>query len=133
MLTMPKQVEYALMVLGEMQAGEEGQLFPVRAICEKLGVPFDVVSKAMQGMNHAGILKSVQGKYGGYQVIKNLSTVSVEEMMVAVVGPNAVAACLQPGHVCRHAESCTIRLAVSRLDKEVRGLFGRLTIADLIA
>ena len=133
MLTMPKQVEYALMVLGEMQAGPEDQLFPVRVICEKLGVPFDVVSKAMQGMNHAGILKSVQGKYGGYQIVKDLDTVSVEEMMVAVIGPNAVAACLQPGRVCRHKESCTIRNAVSRLDEHVRALFRNVTIAELIA
>ena len=74
------------MVLGEMQAGEEGQLFPVRAICEKLGVPFDVVSKAMQGMNHAGILKSVQGKYGGYQVITGTLTLGVLIAFISYLG-----------------------------------------------
>ena len=43
MLTLPKQVEYALMVLGELQTVQEERLSPVRAICDKLGLPFDVV------------------------------------------------------------------------------------------
>ncbi len=47
MLTMPKPLEYALMVLAEMHAGSPGELFSARALGDKLDIPFDVVSKAL--------------------------------------------------------------------------------------
>ena len=108
MIAMPKQVEYALMVLGEMHDGDPGQLFQARALCEELGIPFEVASKVMQRMNHAGILRSVQGKYGGYQIIRSLEELTMEELIDVVVGHRNVAACLEASHVCQHSGKCSI-------------------------
>ena len=132
MLSMPKQLEYALMVLGDMHAGAPGELFPARALCDRLDIPFDVVSKALQRMKHAEIVRSVQGKYGGYQVIRDLSRLQLSELADVVIGPNAVATCLLPGHECRHSASCTIRRAVRRLDQRFHKLLADTTILDLI-
>ncbi len=132
MIHLPKQVEYALMVLAEMQHGKPGQLFSVRALTEQLAIPFDVTGKAMQAMTHADILRSMQGKYGGYQIIRDLRHVSLEELIRTVVGPSAIATCLQPGHVCPHSGRCTIRKAVGRLDVKMREFLGAISVQDLI-
>lgn len=133
MIHLPKQVEYALMVLAEMQSGKPGQLFSVRSLTEQLAIPFDVTSKSMQAMAHAGILRSVQGKYGGYQIIRDLATLSLEELMRVVDGPNAIATCLQPGHICPHSGRCAIRRAVARLDDKLRAFLQAVRISELIA
>ncbi|MDP6811231.1 MAG: Rrf2 family transcriptional regulator [Kiritimatiellia bacterium] len=132
MLTMPKQLEYALMVLGEMHGGAPGELFAARALCAKLDIPFDVVSKALQRMKHAEIVRSVQGKYGGYQVIRDLGKLQLSELAEVVVGPNAIAACLVPGQSCNRSPSCTIRRAVHRLDQRFQQLLADTTILELI-
>jgi Rrf2 family protein len=132
MISMPKQVEYALMVLGEMHGGAPGQLFQARALCKELGIPFEVASKVMQRMNHAGILRSIQGKYGGYQLIRSLENLSLEELMDVVIGHKNVAACLEVDHVCQHAGKCTIRRAVQRLDDRLHGLLGEISLLELI-
>ena len=120
------------MVLGEMQHGVPGELFAARALCEKLGIPFDMTSKAMQRMNHAGILRSVQGKYGGYQVNRDLSTLSLGELTEVVIGASAVADCLQKGHVCKLAGRCTIRKAVKGLDARVKDLMAGVSVLELV-
>jgi|GEM_PF-1749671 Rrf2 family protein len=132
MLSMPKPLEYALMVLGEIHAGAPGALFPARGLCERLDIPFDVVSKALQRMKHAGIVRSVQGKYGGYQLARDLGSLHLNELAEVVVGPSAVATCLLPGHACRHSTSCTIRRAVRRLDQRFQQLLVDTSILDLI-
>lgn len=133
MIHLPKQVEYALMALAEMQQGKPGQLFSVRALTETLDVPYDVAGKALQGMTHAGILRSVQGKYGGYQIAKDLAGVSLEELMRAVVGPRAIADCLLPGHVCPHRGGCAIRRGVVRIEAKTRAFLDSITLQELLS
>ena len=133
MIHLPKQVEYALMALATMQAGKPGQLFSVRALTDRLGIPYDVSGKALQAMAHAGILRSVQGKYGGYQVARDLAAVSLEELLRAVVGPRAIATCLQPGQTCPHRGGCAIRRGVVRIEAKTQAFLQSIAVLELIA
>jgi Rrf2 family protein len=133
MIHLPRQVEYALLALAEMHGGKPGQLFSVRVLTERLGIPYDVAGKAFQAMAHAGILRSVQGKYGGYQLSKPLDAVSLEELMRAVVGPRAIADCLQPGHVCPQRGHCAIRRGVVRIEAKTRDFLRSISVLELIA
>ena len=133
MIHLPKQVEYALMALAEMQQGKPGQLFSVRALTKTLGVPYDVAGKALQGMAHAGILRSVQGKYGGYHIARDLAGVSLEELMQAVVGTRAIANCLESGHACPHRGSCSIRRGIVRIEAQLRSFLDSISLQDVLA
>ena len=113
---LPKQLEYTLMVLGEMQGGAPGQLYGMRAVCERLGIPFDLTSKSMQRLKRSGIVRSVQGKYGGYQIARDLAELSLGELFDCVMGPNGLTPCLQPGRECQFTASCTIRRAMAQLN-----------------
>ncbi len=75
----------------------------------------------------------MQGKYGGYQIIKDLGKLQLSELTGIVVGPNAIAACLVPGQTCERSSSCTIRRAIRRLDKRFQGLLAETYVLDLIA
>lgn len=130
--TMPKQVEYALMALADMQAANPGQLFAARELGEQHLIPFDVLAKTMQRLGHAGILRSVQGKNGGYQIIRDLSTVSLLELMEAVVGDIAVVKCLKTSGCCKRSKTCNVSGPMQLLDEKLRELYSGLMIGDLI-
>ncbi len=132
MVHLPRQVEYALMVLAEMHAGHPGELFSVRALAETLGIPYDVTAKAMQGMNRAGILSSTQGKQGGYRIASDLRTVSLDALVEAVAAPPALTACLIHGGHCDYHDRCSIRTSIARLDSRVRKLFKDVSVFDLV-
>ena len=133
MIHFPKPVEYALMALGEMQAGKPGQLFSVRTLVDRLGIPYDRTSKVLQAMNRAGILRSVQGKYGGYQIARHLDDVSLATLMTVVLGERAIADCLQPGQTCPHRNRCTIRRGIVRIQAQTRAFLESIPIQEMIA
>jgi len=130
--TVPKQVEYALIALADMQAANPGQLFSVRELCDRHLIPFDVMSKTMQRLAKAGILRSVQGASGGYQVIQDLSTVTLLDVMEAVTRQVAAVNCLKSCG-CSREGHCTISGPMSRLNQKMRELYDELTVAGLIA
>jgi Rrf2 family protein len=130
--TMPKQIEYALMALAEMQSANPGHLFSARELCDRHQVPFDVMSKTMQRLCRAGILRSVQGKYGGYQIIRDLAVLSLLELMEAVLGDVATVSCLKTGGDCPLAATCNVSGPMQVLDRKLRDLYAGLTVMELI-
>ena len=132
MTTLPRQVEYGLIALADMHAANPGQFFAVRGICEEHGIPFDVMSKTMQRLTRAKILRSIQGVNGGYQIIRDLSTVSLLELMEAVVGPVGIVICLKEGKVCPLEENCNVVSGMSVLNHRIKDVYRSTTILELI-
>ncbi len=130
--TVPKQVEYALMALMDMQGGNPGKLYSVRELCDRHRIPFDVMSKTMQRLAKGGVLRSVQGANGGYQVIRDLSGVTLLELMEAVLGQVAAVNCLKSCG-CARFDRCPIAGPMSRLNEKMRDLYRDLTVAGLIS
>ena len=129
--TVPKQVEYALMALADMQGANPGKLFSVRELCDRHQVPFDVMSKTMQRLAKVGILRSVQGASGGYQVVRDLQEVTLLHVMEAVTNGVAAVNCLKTCG-CSRSENCTITTPMHRLNEKMRELYSGLTVAGLI-
>ena len=129
--TMPKQVEYALMALLDMQRGHPGKLFSVRELCDRHHVPFDVLSKTMQRLVKASILRSVQGVNGGYQIAKDLEAVTLLDLMEAVVGSVAAVNCLKPCG-CARSETCTISGSMHRLNDQLCAFYAGVAVMGLI-
>lgn len=132
MIQLPRQVEYALMVLAVMQDAPDDHLFSARALAAELRIPFDVTAKAMQGMNRAGILNATQGKKGGYRINRNLTSVTFDALIEAMGYPTALTSCLHHGVQCKHEKRCKIRTSIARLDQRVRNLFKDVTVLELI-
>ncbi len=130
--TVPKQVEYALMALTDMQRGHPGELFSVRELSDRHQVPFDVMSKTMQRLAKASVLRSVQGAGGGYQIVRDLSEVTLLDLMEAVAGPTAAVNCLKPCG-CARSGHCTIAGPMHRLNEKMVELYRGLTVSGLIA
>jgi Rrf2 family protein len=130
--TVPKQVEYALMALADMQEANPGKLFSVRELCDRHNVPFDVMSKTMQRLVKASVLRSVQGANGGYQIIHDLSDVTLLDLMDAVTGGVAAVNCLKTCG-CARSGSCTITGPMHRLNEKMRELYDSLSVTELIS
>jgi Rrf2 family iron-sulfur cluster assembly transcriptional regulator len=130
--TIPRQMEYALMALSDMQKANPGQLFSVRDLCERHQVPFDVLSKTMQRMARASILRSAKGVHGGYQLIKDLSTLSLLGLMEAVLGEVAAVNCLKSKGTCPRKGECSVSGPMHLLDQKLRDLYAGVIVMELI-
>lgn len=133
MATLPRQVEYALMALADMHAANPGQLFAVRTLCEKHQVPFDVMSKAMQRMARAKMLRAVKGVNGGYQIIRDLSEVTLLDLMEAIMGRVGTVACQRDGKPCPRDGDCNVSDSMAMLDRRFKDLYRTTSVQELIA
>ena len=94
MIKISRKVEYALMALQHMHGQPPEQVVSAKDLCATYRVAFPVLSKVLQNLAAAGVLRSAQGAHGGYQLARPLSDVTFGELSAAVVGPMQFAYCL---------------------------------------
>ena len=129
-----RKVEYALMALKHMRAKSPGELTSVKEISAQYGCPFDATSRVLQQLAQRGILKSEQGAYGGYQVIRDLSRVSFYELLETTLGPMGVAKCLHAEEAtsCEMINTCNIVTPVQILNRRLMDFYKGLSISELL-
>lgn len=132
MTTLPRQVEYALLALNDMNAARPGQLFAVRGLSEKHGIPFDVLSKTMRLLARARILRAVRGMRGGYQITRDLSRVSLLDVLEALTGTLGVAQCLKSGRRCDLEDTCCLLGGMTALDGRIKEVYRTTSVLELI-
>ena len=65
----------------------QGQLTSAKELCEIYSTPFDPTSRVLQIMTQKEILNAVQGAHGGYQIIGDLSRISLRTLSDMIAGP----------------------------------------------
>ena len=135
MFKLTRPVEYSLIALKHMHMSYPGQLTAVREICDQYRTPFDVMSRALQRLARHGIVRSERGAGGGYQIVKDLSKVSVHDLFLYVDGPLEVVPCL--GHEedcrCNVATECNIVTPMTLLNEQLNDFLKTITVKDLVA
>jgi Rrf2 family protein len=129
-----RKVEYALIGLKHMRNKQPGELTTIKEICTAYGCPFDATSRVMQIMSQRGILRSEQGAYGGYQITKDLSRVSLYDLVEMIMGPLGVAKCLHEDgeSACEIRGTCNIVSPVIALNRKLAEFYRSVTIAEIL-
>lgn len=128
-----RKVEYALMALKHMRAKTPGELTSAKEICDAYHTPFDGMSRVLQTLAQKGILKSEQGAQGGYQITRDLSKVSLQEVIESISGKIEIAKCLNSGASdCDIKSSCNIISPITVLNKKLTEFYKTLSVAELI-
>jgi len=133
MFKMHRRVEYALLALKYMSQKFPGQLTSAKEICDHFHIPFDPTSRVLQLMNQGQIVKAEQGAHGGYQIIQDLSHLSLQDLSDMLVGPIQITDCLQGKNAaCEAASTCEITSAMQMLNTRICQTLGALSLAELI-
>jgi FeS assembly SUF system regulator len=91
-------------------------------LADETGLPAPTVQKLVSKLSAAGLLKSARGARGGLKLARPAAAISVADIVEAVEGPIALAACSEPGrHACTLEDVCCVRPHWSAVDAAVRG------------
>ena len=131
MLKLNKQVEYSLICLKHMAQKSPGELTSAREISDINGTPFDATSRSLQKLSQMGVLKSEQGPTGGYQIIKDLSTKNLKDLIEATLGPVGIVKCLQDS-ACEMAGTCNFVSTAEYLNGRVLEFFESISLSELV-
>jgi Rrf2 family protein len=129
-------VEWALHCCFALTAATE----PVSAV--RLAQLHDVspsyLAKQLQELSRAGLVRSVQGKAGGYLLTRPADQITVLDVVEAIDGPGSAFVCTevrQRGPLALPPESCTSPCGIAQVmytaDQAWRQALRQVTIADL--
>ena len=74
----------------------------VQTICDSEYIPVKFAYKILKKLERAGIVRSIRGTNGGYQLMKPVDCITLYEIVNAVDDSLLVNECLQPSHICPH-------------------------------
>jgi Rrf2 family protein len=110
-------------------AAREGQQLSVADIGEKYGVSSHHLAKVMHVMGRAGLVRSVRGAGGGYQLAGNARRTTLLDVVQLFEDPNSVEP--EGGTADATAEGQALRRVLSEIDDISRATLGSITIATM--
>jgi Rrf2 family protein len=127
-----RKVEYSLMALKHMSRKMPGELTSAKEVADSYQAPFDATARVMQLMAQSGILRSSPGVQGGYQITKDLSKVTLHDLMELIQGPTQIAKCLHKQEPCEIQSSCNIVSPVHALNQKLNDFYKNVTLKELL-
>ncbi len=128
-----RKVEYSLIALKHISGKKPGELSTAKEISNLFRTPFDATARVLQLMAQKGVLKSEQGVGGGYQLVHDLSHLSLNDLLTMIQGPTQITKCLQHDEPCEIQKSCSIISPMRLLNEKLSDFYQSLNLKDLLA
>lgn len=121
---------YAMAYLA--QKAEEGPQ-PLRAIAEVGKLPDQYLEQLLGSLRKAGLVATVRGAQGGYQLAMEPSRITIGDVLNATEGPLNLSDCTTDGDPgCPFSESCCTRPLLEYLTDNINKLLFGITLQDMI-
>ena len=101
MLRISRLTDYATVILARLAGGS---LASAADIAERTRIGLPTVSKLLKELQHAGLVTSVRGAHGGYQLARPAGAISAADIIDAVEGPVALTECAGGSRPLRHRD-----------------------------
>lgn len=109
-----------------------GELTSAKELSDALHTPFDATARVLQVMSQKGLLHVEHGALGGYQILKDLSKISVLELMNMIEGPTAIVKCLHKEEPCEISNNCNIASPLTVLNNRLNDFYRELSLKELL-
>lgn len=110
------------------------RLVSAREVARALGTPPNYTGKVLRQLARKGLLRSVRGPQGGFQLRRRAEALSLAEILDAVEEPPAApAVCLLGDRPCNAASPCGAHRKWTEVQERTRDVLAQTTLADLIA
>jgi len=130
MLRIGKLTDYALLILGQMT--REASLVSASAIAEALHLGAPTVSKILKMLSDAGLVSSVRGAEGGYQLTRAAAQITVAEVIAAMEGGVAMTECCENSRLCAIDPLCAMKENWIKINNQVHSMLAGISIVDMM-
>ena len=119
---------YAMLYL----ARHEGEGPQSLTSMESLGVQPDYLEQLLGTLRRGGLVTTVRGAQGGYQLSRPSDQITVGDVITAAEGPVNLSECLSDEESCVRATNCASRKAWVYLSRQINRVLDSVTLYDVI-
>jgi len=127
-----RKLEYSLVALKHMSGKNHPALTTAKEVAETYQIPFDATARALQHMAQSGLLRVEHGASGGYSLSRDLSIITLHDLMNFVEGPRSLAKCLGSEESCEIEKSCNIKSPIQFLNERLTQFYQSVSLRELL-
>lgn len=110
----------------------EGPL-PLQSISAMGGVPKQYLEQLLGNLRRAGLVSTVRGAQGGYQIAAAPERVTLRDIIDAVEGPIELSECAATEHACHKSGTCPVRWVWQRVTDSINAELEKITLSDMLS
>ena len=130
MLRLSKLTDYAVVVLVRLADTDGVQTSP--GIAATTGIPEPTVAKVLKTLAAGGLVASQRGARGGYRLLRPLADIPIADVISAIDGPIALAACVDGSLTeCESQGLCPVRGRWDPVNDAIHQALSSITLADM--
>ncbi len=103
----------------------------IREISDELAISFHFLTKILQQLTAAGIMRSTRGRKGGITLAKPAHRISLLDVIECLDGKAAFGSCVLGLTGCSDRKPCPLHAAWAAKRKTMQTVFARTTLAAL--
>lgn len=124
---------YALRVLVDLAENSKGEFVPMRDIAKRQGISLKYLERIIPVLAKNSIVEGLQGKGGGYRLIKSPAECKVGDILRLTEGDLAPVACLKKNAArCERSDTCKTYSLWVEFYQTVNDFFDGKTLSDLV-
>jgi Rrf2 family protein len=127
-----RSADYGLRALIYLAQAAREVPVPLERIAEVQRVPAALLSKILQALVRAGVLRSHRGYGGGFVLLAEPTKLSLEAVIEAIDGPLVVFECLDDETFCELCQGCRLQEKLREVERAMRGILRSTTLADCL-
>ena len=129
MLRISRLTDYATVILASLA---HGGLASAADIAERTHIGVPTVSKLLKELQHAGLVRSVRGAHGGYQLARATAEITAADIIDAVEGPVALTECSNGSGFCGIEATCLVGHGWQRISLAIRRALTDVSLDELL-
>ncbi len=137
-MKLSKKGEYALRALIDLGIAHEvgRELVQVTELSDKELIPAKFLEQIMQELKAADLVTAQRGKFGGYQLARPASEITIGAVVRFIDGPLAPIGCVSHTAYekcsCPDEEHCGLRMLMLDVRNAIAGILDRYSLADVV-
>jgi Rrf2 family protein len=124
-----KEIDYGLRAM--IIIASDNKLLPAKEISKRFNIPLNYLSLILAKLTKIGLVKSIQGPKGGYELAKPANEINFLEIINALNGPINLISCNE-GEKCELDSLCSMVGVWSKLKLNMEEYFRGILLSDVL-
>ncbi len=132
MIRLSKRVDYGLIAVRRLGLLTDGTCRSSREIAEEYSIPPALMAKLLQRLARVGLIASLHGTKGGYQLARPVSQITVRDVIEAIEGPVVLIECLDERKgECPQLCTCPVERPLRVVQDRIAEVLGNTMMSEL--
>lgn len=131
MIRLTRAGEYAVRAVLHLAGQPSGQIVDRESMASAQSIPPSFLSKILQRLTAAGIIRSYKGAAGGFTLARPADEISMLDVIKAIEGPLALNTCLIDVGECDRSQTCPVHPVWQLLQTSIENSLSQVTFANL--